>query len=61
MVRIFKFTDCILCVEPKTFYLSVCGPRSLVNDTRAAIRSPRPMDILRGGPTISFHAENFGA
>jgi ferric-chelate reductase len=56
----FKFTNRILSVEPDFFiYLLVCGTNSLVNDTRAAIRSPRPMDILRGGPTISFHVENF--
>jgi len=40
--------------------VNVCGPRSLANDTRAAIRLPRPMDVLRGGPTISFHVEAFG-
>ena len=48
-----------LIVEPKKNYFLVCGAHSLVNDTREAIRSPRPMDVLRGGPTISFHVENF--
>ena len=52
-----KFTNCVLSINK--FHLLVCGAHSLVNDTREAIRSPRPMDILRGGPTISFHVENF--
>ena len=55
-----KFTNYILSIEPKKKKnLLVCGAHPLVNDTRVAIRSPRPMDVLRGGPTISFHVENF--
>jgi hypothetical protein len=49
-----------LSLKENNFSL-VCGTQSRVNDTRIAIRSPRPMDVLRGGPTISFHVENFGA
>ncbi|KAF8809132.1 hypothetical protein BYT27DRAFT_7232494 [Phlegmacium glaucopus] len=41
--------------------INVCGTHSLANAARAAIRLPRPMDVLRGGPTISFHVEAFGA
>jgi len=40
--------------------VNVCGTHSLANTARAAVRSPRPMDILRGGPTVSFHVESFG-
>jgi len=28
---------------------------------RKAIRAPRPMDILRGGPAVTLHIENFGS
>lgn len=28
---------------------------------REAIRTPRLMDILRGGPTVTLHIENFGS
>ena len=41
-------------------FVAVCGTRSLTNAARAAIRSPRPMDVLRGGPTVSFHASALG-
>ena len=44
-----------------SFFLIVSGPRSLANDTRKAVNSPRLMDVLRGGPTITFYAEAFGS
>ncbi|KAF8809124.1 hypothetical protein BYT27DRAFT_7188217 [Phlegmacium glaucopus] len=40
--------------------INVCGTHSLANATRKAIRTPRLMDILRGGPTITLHVEAFG-
>ncbi|KAF9528715.1 ferric reductase NAD binding domain-containing protein [Crepidotus variabilis] len=40
--------------------INVCGPTGLIEATREAVRRPRPMDILRGGPTITFHVEGFG-
>ncbi|KAF8813105.1 hypothetical protein BYT27DRAFT_7181675 [Phlegmacium glaucopus] len=40
--------------------INVCGTHSLANDTRKTIQTPRLMDILRGGPTITLHVEAFG-
>ncbi|KAF8155465.1 ferric reductase NAD binding domain-containing protein [Crassisporium funariophilum] len=40
--------------------VNVCGTQALVQATREAIRSPRPIDILRGGPTVTLHVEAFG-
>ncbi|KAF9528716.1 ferric reductase NAD binding domain-containing protein [Crepidotus variabilis] len=40
--------------------VNVCGPSGLIEATRVAVRKPRPMDILRGGPTITLHVEGFG-
>lgn len=28
---------------------------------RNALRAPRPIDIMKGGPTISLHVETFGS
>ncbi|KAF8881834.1 ferric reductase NAD binding domain-containing protein [Gymnopilus junonius] len=40
--------------------INVCGTKSLAEAVRQAVRVPRPMDVLRGGPTISLHIEPFG-
>ncbi|TFK37957.1 ferric reductase NAD binding domain-containing protein [Crucibulum laeve] len=41
--------------------LQVCGNRVLANAVRGALRVPRPLDVLRGGPTVSLHVEAFGS
>lgn len=41
-------------------FITVCGTHGLVKAVREAIRYPRMMDILKGGPTISLHVEGFG-
>ena len=38
-----------------------CGPHGLGDTVRKAVRTPRLMDILRGGPTVTLHIENFGS
>jgi ferric-chelate reductase len=38
---------------------SVCGADALSNDVRSALRDPRPLDILKGGPDVSLHIEAF--
>ncbi|KAI0051367.1 iron reductase [Auriscalpium vulgare] len=42
--------------------VSVCGPDSLSNNVRSALRGPAagPMSVLRGGPSISLFVEAFG-
>ncbi|KAF8903885.1 ferric reductase NAD binding domain-containing protein [Gymnopilus junonius] len=40
--------------------INVCGSQSLAEAVRRSVRVPRPMDVLRGGPTISLHIEPFG-
>ncbi|KAF8809134.1 hypothetical protein BYT27DRAFT_7222686 [Phlegmacium glaucopus] len=40
--------------------INVCGSHSLADAVRKAIKAPRPMDVLRGGPTITLHVEAFG-
>ncbi|PFH49410.1 hypothetical protein AMATHDRAFT_147750 [Amanita thiersii Skay4041] len=40
--------------------VNVCGAQGLVDASRKALRSPRFLDILRGGPTVSLHVEAFG-
>lgn len=37
----------------------VCGPEPLTSSVRTALREPRPLDILRGGPDVSLHIESF--
>lgn len=37
--------------------VNVCGGRSLAEAATKAVRYPRPMDILRGGHTVSFFAD----
>lgn len=39
-----------------TFY-TVCGSQALVNSVRAGVAPLRIMDVLTGGPSISFHVE----
>lgn len=39
---------------------TVCGSHALSSAVRKAIRYPRMVDILKGGPTISLHVEGFG-
>ena len=39
------------------YFLPVCGGRSLAEAATKAVRYPRPMDILRGGHTLSFFAD----
>ncbi|KIM37179.1 hypothetical protein M413DRAFT_77388 [Hebeloma cylindrosporum] len=41
--------------------INACGPHGLGNTVRKAVRTPRLMDILRGGPTINLHIEKFGS
>ncbi|KAF8961720.1 ferric reductase NAD binding domain-containing protein, partial [Flammula alnicola] len=41
--------------------VNVCGTHSLAEAVRKATRNPRPMDILRGGPTVTLHVEAFGS
>ncbi|KAF9478932.1 hypothetical protein BDN70DRAFT_932948 [Pholiota conissans] len=43
-----------------TYDNSVCGTHSLAESVRLALRTPRPMDILRGGPSVTLHVEAFG-
>jgi len=31
----------------------------MANDVRSALRDPRPLDILMGGPNVSLHIEAF--
>ena len=38
---------------------SVCGNDSMANDVRSALRDPRPLDILNGGPDVSLYVEAF--
>jgi len=38
-----------------------CGPHGLRDTVRKAVRTPRLMDILRGGPTVTLHIEIFGS
>ena len=38
---------------------SVCGSDSMVNDVQSALRDPRPLDILYGGPDVSLYVEGF--
>ncbi|CAA7270026.1 unnamed protein product [Cyclocybe aegerita] len=40
--------------------VNVCGTYALTDSVREAIRVPRLMDILRGGPTVTLHVESFG-
>ncbi|THH14583.1 hypothetical protein EW146_g5767 [Bondarzewia mesenterica] len=42
--------------------VNVCGPAGLANRTRAALRSSvaGPMNVLKGGPSIELHVEQFG-
>ena len=44
-----------------TVFFPACGPFELGNAVRKAIRTPRFMDILRGGPTVTLHVEKFGS
>ncbi|EKM76674.1 hypothetical protein AGABI1DRAFT_78091 [Agaricus bisporus var. burnettii JB137-S8] len=39
--------------------VNVCGSEKLNSAVRESIRTPRMVDILRGGPTISLHVESF--
>ena len=39
------------------YFLQVCGGRSIAEAAAKAVRYPRPMDILRGGQTVSFFAD----
>ena len=41
-------------------FSSACGPHKMARSVRKAIRAPRPVDILRGGPTVTLHIESFG-
>ena len=40
----------------------VCGPADMGKRARAALRSPvrGPLDVLKGGPSIDLHIEQFG-
>lgn len=40
----------------------VCGPADMGKHVRAALRSPvkGPLDVLKGGPSIDLHIEQFG-
>jgi len=38
---------------------AVCGTASLASSVRSALRDPRPMDILKGGPAVTLHVEAF--
>ncbi|KAF8968945.1 ferric reductase NAD binding domain-containing protein [Flammula alnicola] len=40
--------------------VNVCGTQSLAEAVKQATRIPRPLDILRGGPTVTLHVEAFG-
>ncbi|KDR80476.1 hypothetical protein GALMADRAFT_1202327 [Galerina marginata CBS 339.88] len=40
--------------------INVCGTRTLASTVRRAIRVPRPLDVLRGGPSVTLHVEAFG-
>ena len=37
-----------------------CVPRGMADTVRKAVRAPRPVDILQGGPTVTLHIESFG-
>ncbi|KAG9221838.1 hypothetical protein CCMSSC00406_0005663 [Pleurotus cornucopiae] len=41
--------------------VNVCGTHTLANVVRGALRKPRFMDILKGGPTVTLHIEAFGS
>lgn len=38
----------------------VCGTGGLAKSVKGALRNPRFMDILRGGPSVTLHLEAFG-
>lgn len=42
--------------------VNVCGPADMGKHVRAALRSPvkGPLDVLKGGPSIDLHIEQFG-
>ncbi|KAF5356912.1 hypothetical protein D9756_006406 [Leucocoprinus leucothites] len=44
-----------------TMSVSVCGTLTLAKTVRKALRYPRFVDILKGGPTVSLHVEAFGS
>ena len=48
------------CSFISSFFSSACVPRGMANAVRKAIRAPRPVDILQGGPTVTLHIESFG-
>ncbi|RDB30109.1 Ferric/cupric reductase transmembrane component 1 [Hypsizygus marmoreus] len=40
--------------------VNVCGTHALADATRSALRAPRFLDVLKGGPTVTLHVEAFG-
>lgn len=40
--------------------VNVCGTHALANAVKSALRPPRFVDVLRGGPTVTLHIESFG-
>lgn len=40
--------------------VNVCGTGGLAKSVKGALRNPRFMDILRGGPSVTLHLEAFG-
>ncbi|KAL0959531.1 hypothetical protein HGRIS_011244 [Hohenbuehelia grisea] len=41
--------------------VNVCGTHALASAVRSALRAPRFMDVLKGGPSITLHVEAFGS
>ncbi|KAK0219859.1 ferric reductase NAD binding domain-containing protein [Armillaria fumosa] len=44
-----------------TVSINVCGTTTLVETVRCALRMPRCIDIMKGGPSVVLHVEAFGS
>ncbi|KAK0192433.1 ferric reductase NAD binding domain-containing protein [Armillaria mellea] len=44
-----------------TISINVCGTTALAETVRCALRTPRCIDIMKGGPSVVLHVEAFGS
>ncbi|KAK0473729.1 hypothetical protein IW261DRAFT_674727 [Armillaria novae-zelandiae] len=44
-----------------TVSINVCGTMTLAETVRCALRTPRYIDIMKGGPSVVLHVEAFGS
>ncbi|KAG5642176.1 hypothetical protein DXG03_003439 [Asterophora parasitica] len=56
-----RFVDDEIAQSSGAISFNVCGTPSLANSVRSALRSPRFLDVLRGGPTVTLHVESYGS